>query len=434
MHFNILQQFRQQVYTCFERGADALFNVCDALLVEPQARSLVELSQAPCFERRWSSLYQALTNGKINDAALRTVCIQAFLQQRASDELICLSVDSSSVPRPEAQTSPDRGIIYVPNLPRASKPISAGWHFSTMMLLPSEPGSWVGILDQRRIPTHQTAIEVAIMQLREVVPQLPRRVLILADRWYATADFLRVCRALGCEVLIRLKRNRKLYRAPVRTSTRGRRPLDGPLLQGTRPETLTGVDESFVGTDEKGRAVHLTRWNGLHFQQGRDVEVAVVRVMREGAKDSKRDPRESWFVQLSTQTALPLIAPTYALRFSQEHAYRFMKQDLLWTQAHVRMPEQFERWSLLVALALNQLALACHLGQAEYRPWESKQRSLTPRQVRRIMPSLLARLGTPACRCQPRGNSPGRACGFHPQPAPRYPVILKRKRKAKIEG
>lgn len=434
MYFNTLIDFRQQAYTCFERGADALFNLCDALLSESQARSLVELSQSPSFERRWPSLYQGLTNGRINEAALRTVCIQALLQERAGKEPICISVDSSSVPRPEAETSPDRGIIYVPNLPRASKPVSVGWQFSTVMLLPTSPGSWVGMLDQRRIRTDQTAIQVAITQLQEVVPQLKRRVIILADRWYATADFLRACHQLGCQVLIRLKRNRKLYRKPVRTSKKGRMPLDGPLLQGSRPETLEGADESLRGTDEKGRVISVTRWRGLHFKQGRDVEVCAIRVVREGAKDTKRDPRESWFVQLSAEMPLQEIAPTYAHRFSHEHGYRFMKQDLLWTQAHVRTPEQFERWSLLVALALNQLVLARQLGQAVYRPWEPAKRPLTPRQVRRTMPSLLLQLGTPVGVCQPRGKSPGRACGFHPQPAPRYPVLLKSKRKAKTKG
>ena len=334
----------------------------------------------------------------------------------------------------QAETSPDRGIIYVPNMPRATKPVSVGWQFSTVMLLPTEPGSWVGVLDQRRVRTDQTAIQVAIAQLSEVVPQLKRRVTILADRWYATAEFLRACKALGCQVLIRLKRNRKLYRKPVRKNSKGRMPLDGPLLQGSRAETLTGSDDTFSGTDEKGRPVHITRWSGLHFKQGRDVELCVLRVVREGAKDSKRDPRESWFVQLSADMPLQEVTPTYAHRFSHEHGYRFMKQDLLWTQAHVRTPEQFERWSLLVGLALNQLVLARQLGQAVYRPWEPAQRRLTPRQVRRTMPSLLMQFGTPAQMCQPRGKSPGRACGFHPRPAPRYGVVLKSKRKAKTKG
>jgi hypothetical protein len=45
LNFNTLKQFRQQVYHSFERSSDALFNLCDALLCESQARSLPELSQ-----------------------------------------------------------------------------------------------------------------------------------------------------------------------------------------------------------------------------------------------------------------------------------------------------------------------------------------------------------------------------------------------------
>ena len=115
-------------------------------------------------------------------------------------------MDASSIARPEAETSEDRGIIHVSNLPRACKPISVGWQFSTVMLLPQETcSSWVGILDQRRIATKH---EVAIAQLRALAPLLGRPVLVLADRWYATADFLRACQELGFQVLIRLKSKR----------------------------------------------------------------------------------------------------------------------------------------------------------------------------------------------------------------------------------
>ena len=38
------------------------------------------------------------------------------------------------------------------------------------MLLPEQPSSWVGILEQRRIGTDQTAIEVGIEQLRALLP------------------------------------------------------------------------------------------------------------------------------------------------------------------------------------------------------------------------------------------------------------------------
>lgn len=433
LNFNTLKQLRQQIYDSFERGGDALFNLCDALLCQEHARSLPELSLSPFFERAWPSLYQALSNGKINEKMLREVWVKALLSEVPCEETIWISVDASPIPRPEAETSPDRGIIHVSNMPRAVKPISVGWQFSTVMLLPHEPSSWVGIFDQRRISTEQTAIGVAIEQLQAVVPLVQRPIIIVADRWYATAEFLRACQELGCQVLIRLKRNRKLYRPPVRLHVKGRMPLDGPLFQGTRPETILGAEAVWLSHDESGHLVKVNRWSGLHFRQARQVQVCVFRVQREGAKGNKRDPRESWFVCLAdhpVSIALAQVISSYERRFSQEHGYRYLKQDLLWQEAQVRTPEQFERWSQIVSIVMNQLLLARALGQACYRPWESRRQVVTPGQVRRVMPAILSQVGTPARECQRRGKSPGRALGFHPEPAPRYKVVIKGPKKS----
>src|SRR6202043_3975550 len=119
------------------------------------------------------------------------------------------------------------------------------------------------------------------------------------------------------------------------------------------------------------------------------------------------------------------------LRFSQEHVFRFLKQDMLWTAVRVRTPDQFLRWSWVVALAFIQLYLARELGLHALLPWEAKGRPVTPRQVRRVMPSILSQVGTPTHPCQPRGKAPGGAKGFRPQPAQRYPVIHKTSKKEK---
>ena len=169
-------------------------------------------------------------------------------------------------------------------------------------------------------------------------------------------------------------------------------------------------------------------WHCLHFRQAPHVEVTVIRVLREAARDTKRDRRESWFIWTG-QEALPLeqVRPSYRKRFSQEHGYRFLKQDLLWTVAHLRTPEQLERWSWIVACACNQLLLCQSLGQAVLCPWESKQRAVTPRQVRRVMPGILCQLGTSARRLKPRGKSPSRPTGRLRMPAPRFGVVKKTK-------
>jgi hypothetical protein len=52
--------YRSEIYESFTRGADALFNLADALLAENQSKSLVQLSLSPFFERKWPSVYEAL--------------------------------------------------------------------------------------------------------------------------------------------------------------------------------------------------------------------------------------------------------------------------------------------------------------------------------------------------------------------------------------
>src|SRR5262249_23651223 len=149
-------------------------------------------------------------------------------------EAICIAVDTSGVERKDADTSEDRGIIHVSNLPQADKPITVGWTVSNVDLLPDEPSSWAPILDQARVPTSSTPIQVAIEQLRALRPLLGERpIMVLADRAYATAQFLRACRDLGYRVIVRLKGNRKLYRpGGVRIHKHGPTPQHGALFQG----------------------------------------------------------------------------------------------------------------------------------------------------------------------------------------------------------
>jgi hypothetical protein len=432
MNHTTLEQFRQEIYACFEQGADALFNLADALLCESQAQSLPELSLSAFFERKWPSVYEALEDGPIHVERLRSVLVKALLVQREDHEPIWIAVDASTSERPDAPTSADRGMIHLSTLPLVDKPISIGWQFSHVLLLPEQPSSWTAILDQRRISTEMTPIQVAIAQLRDLRPLFGRRrVIVVADRGYCSAAFLRACHELGYSVLVRLTSDRKLYRPGVRLHPRGPCPKDGPLFQGKHQQTHGPAEQVCYEQDAKGRGVRTSRWSQLHFRQDRQLSLTVVCMEREAAKDTKRDPRVSWFVMLDEVIPLQEVAQQYRRRFSQEHGYRFLKQDLLWTRVHVRTPEQFERWSWVVAIVMNQLYLARELGQALHRPWEPKGRPVTPQQVRRVMPSILLQLGTPARRCQPRGKAPGRAKGFRPTPAPRFPVVRKHPKKPK---
>jgi hypothetical protein len=432
MNLNTLQCFRHEVYDCFERAADALFNSVDALLTETQAHSFPELSLSPCFQRRWCSLYEAFEDGRIDQQRLRGVFARYLLRPEAAAQL-WLGIDATSIERPESKTSPDRSVVYKPNLPESSKPISYGWQFSTVVLLPEQPSSWTPVLEQQRIRSDQTSVQVAAAQLRQLAPLLGCRPIVATDRWYSCAPFLLATEGLPFDKLLRLKRKRVLYRAaPAPTGKRGAPRKDGERFQCGNPSTYGQVDGSWQGSDANGHAVEISWWHGLHLPKARHIQVTVIRVLRHQATDRPRDPRESWFLwDGSTQACIPEVALGYRRRYSHEHGYRFEKQSLLWAVPRLRTPAQFERWSQVVAIVHNLLVLARPLVQAELRPWESSQREVSPQQVRRAMAKIMPQLGTPAQPPKPRGKSPGRPKGALVPPAPRYQVVYKSKPRPK---
>jgi hypothetical protein len=432
MYLNTLQAFRHEVYACLQRATDALFEVADALLTDPSAQSLAELSLAPSFQRRWPSLYEAFEDGRIDQQALSRVFAR-YLPLPTPGERVWLGIDASSIQRPESKTARDRSVVYVPNLPESSKPISYGWQFSAVVLLPQQASSWTYVLDQERIASHRSAIEVAAAQLRRLLPHLPSRPIVTTDRWYACAPFLLATADLACDKLLRVKRNRVFYRpAPPKTGKRGAPRKDGARFQCNDASTHGEPDEQWQGEDEAGHAITVACWKGMHLRQARSIDVTLIRVIRQRASGKARDPRESWFLWTGEECiALEQVCPGYKRRYSQEHGYRFQKQALLWSHPRLRTPEQFERWSQVVAIVQNQLVLARQLGQAHLRPWESASREPTPQQVRRAMARIVAQLGTPAKAPKPRGKSAGRPKGSQIRPAPRYAVVRKTTSKPK---
>ena len=120
-------------------------------LTETHAHSFPELSLSPFFERRWGSLYEAFEDGRIDQNRLRGVFAQVSAAAKRGGT-VWLDIDATSIERPQSKTSPDRTVVYKTNLPESSNPISYGWQFSTVVLLPEQPSSWTAVLDQAAHP------------------------------------------------------------------------------------------------------------------------------------------------------------------------------------------------------------------------------------------------------------------------------------------
>src|SRR3989440_745930 len=436
MNLNTLNAFRHGIYTCFGHAKDALFNLVDALASEAGASSFPELSFSPFFERSFPSLYEALEDGQIDAERLRQLFVD-FAPRPAAGESVFLGVDTSNLYRPEAETAEDRTLVPIANVPKNTHVASPGWVMSHVVLLPTQAGQGTFILDTARVASTELATSVAARQLRAVVALLVARGLhpiIVGDRWYACAPFLTRLADVEASSLLRVKSNRVFYRrAPQRFPGQlGASRKDGERFQCKDESSHGEPDETWEGVDAKGARIQVRCWHHLHLRTAREIEVSVIQIIRHGASGKARDPRISWFVWHG-ERAVPLaeISPTYRLRYSHEHGYRFDKQELLWDEPRLSTPQRTERWTHMVACAHNLLVLARPLLQGCSRPWETHSSVPTLAQVRRAMPTLLQQLGTPARAPQLRGKAPGRAKGFHPKPRTRHPGIRKTSKKQK---
>src|SRR5215204_3332964 len=106
-----LRAFRTDLHDSFERRADALFELGDALLASDAVTSLPYLSLQAAHRRSWGSLYDALSAGRIDVTALRRL----LGQHAAVDPQPIYAVDLSVWPRCDAEASPERGYYYHPS-------------------------------------------------------------------------------------------------------------------------------------------------------------------------------------------------------------------------------------------------------------------------------------------------------------------------------
>jgi hypothetical protein len=431
MDSSTLLAYRTDMYASFLRAPDALMNLNDALVSDTAAQSFVELTLSPFFERAWPSAYAACKDGCIDRTALRKVRTR-YAPMPARGERLVLAGDASSIARPASGTARDRTYVHQSNLPAGTKPVTPGWQFSFVAVVTCEASSFVYTLDVERIKSQQTPVEVMGEQLRKIVALVKQRPLFLGDGGYGNVRFLLETEQIALDTLLRLAKNRVLYRSkPPRPDKPGpgRPPEDGAVFRCQDATTQGAADAHWQGTDAKGQRLEVERWDHLHFQEARHIEVCVLRVTRHGAADTKRDPRTSWFLFCGEACPdLPDVPKEYACRYRIEHGFRFKKQDLMWERVHLRTPERFNLWTDLVCCAENQLYLARESGLARRQSWEREGRPLTPQQVRRGMNRILAELGTPARLCQVRGNSPGRLPGTVVKKAERYSTVFKSKK------
>ncbi|MFF1612320.1 transposase [Amycolatopsis sp. NPDC058278] len=173
-----LSRFRQQVYECLNRRADALFELAEAVLcADGPVRSVAELSLAGEHRRGHGSGYAALARGRVDVDRLRTALSGVSLP-RAADGRLVLAVDVTCWLRPEAHTSRQRILCHTYGRGKDQHMMVPGWPYSVVVALESGRSSWTAPLDAVRLTPGDNAANVTARQIRDVVGRL-----VAAGHW-----------------------------------------------------------------------------------------------------------------------------------------------------------------------------------------------------------------------------------------------------------
>jgi len=447
----VLAGFRGELYRCFTRRPDALFELADAVLCRPgRVHMLAELSLEPECRRGHGAVYDAVNCGQVQFARLRRA-LAGLLLPAWDDGRIRLAADVSNWLRPDAETSPERLFCHCYARGKGNAQMIPGWPYSFVAALEPGRSSWTLPLDAVRLGPADDATAVTAAQLRDVVTAIISAgywrdgdpdILIVFDSGYDLARLAWLLRDLPAEVAGRLRSDRVMhFPAPPRPArpagTGGRPPRHGPALKLSGPQTwpapaVTTVTE----TTRYGTAIAMA-WGRLHQRLASRagwehhhgelpvIEGTLIRLQVDHLPgDRSPDPLWLWSARAGTSAAdVNRTWQAFLRRFDIEHTFRFLKQVLGWTRPKLRDPAAADRWTWLIIACYAQLWLARRLAADQRLPWQRPCLAgrLTPARVRRGFRSIRQTLPDLASAPKPGKPGPGRPPGSkNRRPAQRH--------------
>ena len=454
-----LAQFRQQVYQNFNKRADALMNLVDALCSNTRARSVVELSLEACFQREHTSLFKAIAAFAPQEMTKSLAQLAAaYLPRPHKRPFWLLGVDVTPQSRPYAYTLEDRSYIYQPTPLKSNKPITIGHPYSSVFCLPERDArqakTFVIPLGARRVKSMEDkelvgAEQIHILLEDEELPFFGQLCAEVEDSSYSKPAYLHANRSTDNLVtIVRVRSNRTFYRqpsAPRSSGAKGHPTWFGDAFRLPDPQTWHAPDETVqtTFTSRRGKVyqVMIDGWYDM-LMRGERKPIPIpmhqypftlvrIRLFNEKGELAYRNPM--WLIVIGKkrrQLSLTHIFEAYNQRYDVEHFFRFGKQRLLLASFLTPESKHEEQWWLLVHLAYLQLWVARKVAVSLPRPWERslpemKDQLPSPAMVQRDFGRIIRQIGTPAQAPKRRGNSPGRRKGTVLAPRERPAVVYK---------
>ena len=94
MNSEPLKEFRQAAYDLLIKAKDATFELMDAVMTTRNAACLAEFALSPLFNRKWSSIYEALQDSRPERKKLMVLYIKELEKQVPVAEHVLVAIDS----------------------------------------------------------------------------------------------------------------------------------------------------------------------------------------------------------------------------------------------------------------------------------------------------------------------------------------------------
>jgi DDE superfamily endonuclease len=448
-----LAAFREAFYGCLLRRADALFELCDAVLcADGPVGSLVGLSLTAEHRRGHGALYDAVNAGRVQVERLRRT-LAGLPLPRDSQGRIVLAVDVSGWLRPDAATAPERSFCHVYGRGKNAAQLIPGWPYSFVAALEPGRSSWTAMLDAVRLAPTDDLTQSTADQVRTVVGRLCEAgqwrqgdppILVIFDAGYDLTRLAWLLRDAPVIVLGRLRSDRVFHLpAPSRVPGQVGRPArHGQAIdldeQAKHPASAVST---VTDTSRYGQAF-ADAWNRAHQKLQRRagwaehegplpaVEGTLIRLVVDRLPgDRNLKPVWLWCSAVDPDSSnVDRFWQSYLRRFDVEHTFRLFKQTLGWTKPRIRDPKAADRWTWLTITAYTQLRLARALTADLRRPWErpaAQPGRLTPARVRRGFRHLRGKLPVPAGEPKPTRPGPGRPPGSRNKHVAGHPPVGK---------
>jgi hypothetical protein len=381
--------------------------------------SVVGLSESPLYRRKFSSIYETLSEVEWNADRILKAELELF---KDSCETLSgyevYSGDSTFIKRNEAKTLASRVMKRFSN-----GELAYGQESYWTTRLSNQSNSWAGIALVERMSEVDTVTGMAAKQMKQLAAEHGNKKLFVFDAGHGLEILQAQQTCQNTEVILRVKGHQVFY-YPPNYKGRGRPPKMGERFKLSEVKREVNSQQTIIF---KNKSLRIRTWTDLQTAQFMDIPLMMLKLEFLDSTGKPVFDKPIWLVSTAVTLEPETIARAYLWRASHELSFRFMKQHLGLTKNNSPELKSCDAWFQLVALAMNCLLAIRDDLDIQAKPWyvQKLTKPVSQRQAQTQALPFFLKLPNITRLPQLAGKAPGRPLGYLPPPRIRHEVIRK---------